>query len=125
MTKRNDGTYYKPVVYRTCGKCRDYGSNDNLNGTLPERRGGMNKKTFKTWLREKDEAVRSFDTETFRKFFLKWQKLGIYEKYIKLPKDEVLEITIRKMACHSPTLTDEERETAKKWLEERGMTSDL
>lgn len=85
----------------------------------------MNKKTFKTWLRERDEAVRSFDTETFRKFFLKWQKLGIYEKYIKLPKDEVLEITIRKMACHSTALTDEERETAKKWLEERGMTSDL
>lgn len=79
-------------------------------------------KMIKQWVKERDAAVRTFDVEIFKQFYERWQKKGLYT--VPLPSDKLIEITIRKMAVHSINLTDEERETAKQWLEERGFSPD-
>ena len=49
------------------------------------------------WIKERDEAIYTFDVDTFKAFYRKWQKRGIYTE--PLPSDEVIEITMRKMVC--------------------------
>lgn len=49
------------------------------------------------WRKERDEAIYTFDVDTFKAFYRKWQKRGVYTE--SLPSDEVIEITMRKMVC--------------------------
>lgn len=83
----------------------------------------MTKNQIAQFVKERDAAVRTFDIETFKKFYERWKKKGVYE--IPLPSDEILEIAIRKAAVHSINLTDEERQKAAEWLTERGYSTDL
>lgn len=68
--------------------------------------------------KDRNKAVLSLDVETFKKFCKKW---GLP----KPPSDEIVEITMRKMACHIPSLPDDFKADAKKWLEDRGYTDSL
>jgi len=54
-------------------------------------------KEFKQWRKERDEAIYTLDVDTFKKFYRKWQKRGVYTE--PLPSDEVIEIFMRKMVC--------------------------
>lgn len=75
------------------------------------------------WLKERDEAAKSYDIEKFKKFYLKWQKIGMYSKNMPLPNDKVLEISMRKMVCHMNSSTAEEKAEAEKWLTDHGCTT--
>lgn len=44
---------------------------------------------------------------------------------MKLPKDEVIEISMRKMVCNMASSTDEEKEEAMQWLEEHGSSPNM
>ena len=67
---------------------------------------------IKQFVKERNEACSSFDLDKFKKFCHKW-KCG------KLPSDDVLEITMRKMVVNiEPHLP--QYEEAKNWLLERG-----
>ena len=68
--------------------------------------------------KDRNKAVMSLDVETFKKFRKKWD-------LPKPPSDEIVEITMRKMACHIPSLPDDFKADAKKWLEDRGYTDSL
>lgn len=72
-------------------------------------------KMLKDFVKERDEAVITYDVETFKKFYAKW--FGVYE--VQLPSDPVLEISMRKMVYAITSFTEEQREEAKKWLVER------
>lgn len=78
-------------------------------------------KLIKQYNKDRNEAVMSMDVEKFKAFYKKW------EKYmdVPLPADNVLEITMRKMACAIYTLPLEVREEAKQWLLERGYKEGL
>ena len=56
------------------------------------------------YAKERDAAtiavVEGESLEVFKAFVTKWQDLGLYPPKFKLPADEVLEITIRKMVIH-------------------------
>ncbi len=39
----------------------------------------MTNKDYREWIKERDEAVRSLDVDTFTKFYTKWQEKGIYQ----------------------------------------------
>ena len=88
----------------------------------------MNDKEIKEFVRERDKAVkeacRTGNLESFKAFFEKYQKLGVY-KSLPLPSDEVLEISIRKMLCNTASATIEEKAEAVKWLVERGYRSSI
>lgn len=75
-------------------------------------------KMLEDFVKERNEAVITYDVETFKKFYAKWKKLGVYE--VPLPIDQVLEISMRKMVYATPSFTQEQRDEAKKWLVERG-----
>ena len=76
-------------------------------------------KMFDEWIKERDAAALSFDVKKFRKFALKWQALGYY--HIKrLPPDDVLEITMRKMVVNMENPPKDKYEDAKCWLLSRG-----
>ena len=75
-------------------------------------------KMLKDFVKERDEAVITYDVETFKKFYNKWHKLGVYD--IPLPVDAVLEISMRKMVYSITSFTEEQRNEAKNWLIERG-----
>lgn len=78
----------------------------------------------KLWVKERNEAVRNLDVDSFRKFYEKWMRRGFYD--IPLPVDDkVVEIMLRKMMYNIKTFSDEEKENAKKWLEERGLSTSL
>lgn len=78
----------------------------------------MTSEQFAEWLRERNEAVGSLDIKTFKAFYRKWQKTGVYTK--ALPTDKVAEIAMHQMAVEIISLPAEVREKAKQWLLERG-----
>ena len=73
---------------------------------------------IKRYNKDRDKAVLSLDVKTFKKFCKKWGNPVP-------PTDEIIEITMRKMACHITSLPSEFRSEAKKWLEDRGYTDSL
>lgn len=76
------------------------------------------------WMKERNEAVISYDVDRFRKFYEKWRKIGMYS--VPLPKNDlVVKITMRKMVYHITTFSKAQREEAAKWLKDRGMSTDL
>lgn len=76
---------------------------------------------IKKYGRERDKAVASLDIEEFKAFIKKWK----YYIELPLPPDEILEITIRKMACNSPRIPEEKKQEAREWLLSRGYTEGL
>ena len=84
----------------------------------------ISKKMQDAWMKERDEAVISYDVDRFRKFYEKWRKIGMYS--VPLPKNDlVVKITMRKMVYHITAFSKEQREEAAKWLKDRGMSTDL
>ena len=75
---------------------------------------------FKQWLKERDEAVLSFDVEKFKKFYRKWTKLGVYN--VPMPSDRIIEIALRKGVCAMLNPPPDKLDEAKRWLDERGYT---
>ena len=80
-------------------------------------------KMFALWKNERDVAIKSQDVEKFKAFYQRWKAKGFYTE--KLPSDIVLEVSLRKMLYNLNNSTPEEKETAKKWLEERGCTTEM
>lgn len=78
---------------------------------------------FKMWRKERDEACLSFDLDTFKRFYRRWIKLGVYEDWDM--SDEVMEISMRKMVCELASAPKEKKEEAKAWLKERGYKAGL
>lgn len=74
----------------------------------------------KEFLRERDEAIRTLDVEKFKAFYTKWKERGFY--YLPLPRDAIIEISMRKMLYNIKSATEQEKEEAKNWLHERGFT---
>ena len=84
----------------------------------------MNFKKWKDiWIKERDEAIRTLDVETFKKFYKKWTERGFYRN--GLPSDEVIEISLRKMLYHLGNATEQEKSEAEKWLTERGYDTNM
>ena len=77
------------------------------------------KKLIKQWVKDRDEAVLSFDIDKFKAFYRKYQALGVYEKG-KMPSDRVLAIAQRKMVLQITSATPEQRLEAMNWLFKRG-----
>lgn len=77
------------------------------------------------WVKERDEAAKSYDVEKFKDFYHKWQILGVYGKDMKLPSDKVIEISMRKMVYHMTSSTKEQKKEAEKWLKEHGSNTNI
>lgn len=77
-------------------------------------------KEHKQWLKERNEAVCSFDVEKFKAFYRKWEKRGVYSE--PLPKDEVIEISMRKCVCGLADPDPKKLAEARAWLSERGYS---
>ena len=73
---------------------------------------------MKRYNKDRDKAVLSLDVNIFKDFCKKWNNPIP-------PTDEIIEITMRKMACHIPSLPIEFRNEAKKWLVDRDYTDSL
>lgn len=78
----------------------------------------MTSEQFAEWLKERNEAVASLDLKTFKAFYRKWQKAGVYTK--ALPTDKAVELAMYMMAVEIISLPAEVREKAKQRLLERG-----
>lgn len=83
------------------------------------------KRLMKEWVKERDEVVKTYDVEKFKQFFRKWQIKGIYNKRTKLPADNVIEISLRKMVYHMTSATEEEKKEAKAWLLDHGSSTSI
>lgn len=83
----------------------------------------FSKKTILLWKEERDRVCKTYDIEEWKKFFRKWQGVGVYDPRVRIPKDEVIEISLRKMVYNMNSATDEEKAEAKEWLESRGYTT--
>lgn len=96
-----------------------------MNHTNTEIKSESEKKMdTKQFVNERDKAAKSYDVATFREFYTKWMLKGAY--VLPLPSnDRVIEITMRKMVYHANSSTVAERLEAKRWLEERGCTTEL
>lgn len=65
-------------------------------------------------------SIETDSLDPFKKFYKKWQGHGIYSNSVELPADNVLEISIRKMAVHIASMPEEIKVKATVWLLERG-----
>ena len=83
----------------------------------------------KEYVKDRDAAtiavVEGESLDVFKAFVSKWKDLGFYPPCFKLPSDEVLEISIRKMAIHEIDTPDSTKVKAAKWLLERGYDLNL
>lgn len=78
--------------------------------------------TTKEWVKERDEAVFSYDVERFRAFYEKWKSRGVYQ--LDLPENNVvIEVSMRNMVRMMASATAEQKEDAKQWLLERGFSA--
>lgn len=82
----------------------------------------MNKRDkmlLKEFVKERDEAILSFDLNVFKSFYFKWKARGFYD--IDLPKDEhIIEISMRKMVFGMKNPPKWAVKEAASWLIERG-----
>ena len=84
----------------------------------------MNKKKWMAlWESERDEVLKSYDLERFKALYEKWKARGFYA--LSLPRDEVIEVSMRKMVYNLKSSTEAEKEEAKKWLLDRGFTTEV
>lgn len=87
----------------------------------------MNYKEIKDFVKDRDKAVkeacRTGNLESFKAFYEKYKKRGVYK--FTLPSDEVLEISIRKMLCNTASATNEEKAEAYRWLIEHGSDASM
>lgn len=75
---------------------------------------------FNAYLKDRDEAVRSMDIDTFKAFINKHKPV-----FASDISDEVIEITMRKMAVHITSIDIDTRVNAFRWLLEHGYDFDL
>lgn len=81
-------------------------------------------RNIKQFITERDEAMKSYDVQKFRDFFVKWTFKGAYD--MPLPtNDKVIEVMMRKCVYHMKSSTIKERLEAKRWLEDHGCTTEL
>lgn len=67
------------------------------------------------WVKERDEALLSFDIEKFKAFYKRWKRRGFYD--IPLPEDDqVIEIAIRKMVLGIADPPEDKKQEAIDWL---------
>ena len=78
----------------------------------------LNLSLIKQYNKERDKTVASLDCETFKKFCKKWGNPIP-------PTDEIIEITMRKMMYHINSFSEEEKQSAKEWLESRGFSTEV
>lgn len=83
------------------------------------------KRLMKEWVKERDEVAKTYDVEKFKLFFRKWQIKGIYDKQMKLPSDNVIAISLRKMVYHMTSATEEEKKEAEAWLLDHGSSTSI
>lgn len=80
----------------------------------------MDTKLLKQFVKERDEAILTFDIEVFKKFYIKWVKLGVYKPNF-LPNDnKILEISLRKMVLGMANPPEDKAREAREWLRARG-----
>lgn len=85
----------------------------------------MTDKVLKQWLKERDEVVKTYDIDAFKSFWHKWQEKGVYDRYMPLPPDKVIEISMRKMVYHMTSATEEEKRDAEQWLHKHGSSTEM
>lgn len=83
----------------------------------------MGKIDLKLFIKERNEAVLSFDIEKYKNFYEKWTKRGFY--CIELPSDKVLEITLRKMVLLMKNPPKDKLEEARKWLRDNNYSEEV
>lgn len=71
-------------------------------------------KTIRRYVKRRDKVVLSMDVDKFRKFIRKT------DPDIKQPSDEVLEITLRKMALSIRSMPEDVQNDAREWLVDHG-----
>lgn len=77
---------------------------------------------YKEYSDELVDAVRTLDLPTFKAFWHKWKRAGLFSVgFDSLPSDHVLEITIRKLAVNlhdrdGHVIPNETRNEAAAWL---------
>ena len=69
-----------------------------------------NSRLIRKYVKERDDVVLSMDVDRFRKFTRKWNP------ELKQPSDEVMEITLRKMALSIPSMPWNVQQEAREWL---------
>ena len=81
------------------------------------------------YVKDRDEAtIKAVETDTlepFKAFVNKYYQAGIYPKCFKLPSDEVLEISVRKMVLHELNAPESTKQKATEWLLSRGYDLEL
>ena len=75
---------------------------------------------LRQWIEERDEALYTFDVDTFKEFYRKWQEHGFYTE--PLPPDEVIEIIMRKMVCCLANPPKDKLAEARLWLFDHGYS---
>lgn len=88
-------------------------------------------KTFnkftKNFTKDRDKAVtESIETdslEPYKAFYAKYTKLGVYN--LAMPRDAVVEISVRKIACNSRGVSKAVQDKAREWLEVRGYKTSI
>lgn len=70
----------------------------------------MTQEQFTEWLKERNKAVATLNLKTFKAFYRKWQKRGVYTE--PMPDDRVLEMAVCQMALAITPMPLEVRQKA-------------
>lgn len=80
---------------------------------------------IKDYASEMREAVFPLELDMFKEFFVKWGILfGLFNMF-SIPTDDIIEITMYKLACNMPDAPAPVKEAAEVWLKDHNYSSDL
>ena len=80
----------------------------------------MDRKLINQWREERNAMVETLDVDEFKKFVKKWQKYGLYERYMAFLSDEVLKLTLCEMAWSLEGVSEDTKKKAIEWCNENG-----
>lgn len=83
----------------------------------------MDTEQLRQWIKERDEAILSFDADKYKAFLLKWKKTGVYKPFMSV-SDRLIEISMYQSVLALAKATKEQKDKARAWLAENGYNED-
>ena len=80
----------------------------------------MDRKLINQWREERNAMIETLNVDEFKKFVKKWQKYGLYERYMAFLSEEIIKLTLCEMAWGLESVSEDTKKKAIEWCNENG-----
>lgn len=99
--------------------------NNNLMYVSDEELKELMTEYYNELPRAVEQVIITGDLQIFKRFVNKYKLKGIYHGCFKLPEDNIVIISVNKLAVNLPDIAEETRDKAIKWLSDHNYDLNL